>query len=103
MEKPIATRTLYVMGEKEKKCIVEIFAPLKNQYGAYDCEVRISNAPEGLDKMLIGGTDSYQALKLAIETLHTMVNAFNKNYMDSKLRWHDDAKIDLGFSVSTES
>ena len=102
MEKPIATRTLYVLGEKSNKCLVEIYAPAINQYGTYDCEVRIENAPEGLNKMIAGGSDSYQALILAVKMLNGMINVYNKNYMNSKLRWFNDSETDLGFSVSSE-
>ena len=99
MEKPIATRTLYVLGENSNMCLVEIYAPTINQYGTFDCEVRIENAPEGLNRMVAGGSDSYQALILAVKMLDGMINAYNKNYMNSKLRWDDDANLDLGFSV----
>lgn len=52
--------------------------------------------------MFIGGTDSYQALILAIKSLHTMVDVFNKKFLSSKLRW-EDGSDDLGFAISTDT
>ncbi len=102
MKNAFASRTLYVAGKSTTKCIVQIYAPVLNQHGTFDCEVQIENAPEGLNKMTAGGSDSYHALLLAIKMLHGMINVYNTNYMDSKLRWVDDSESDLGFAISTD-
>lgn len=99
--KPIASRTLYVVDNPTTTIVVEIFEPKENLSGAYECEIRIQDAPEGLGRMVAGGSDSYQALLLGIKMLSTMVDVFNTDFMDSKLRWHDDSVLDLGFNVST--
>ena len=102
MSKPIATRVLYNVEDKSEKYSVHVFAPVLTPNGVYQCKIRIDGAPEGLNEMDIGGTDGYQALLLAIESLYEMVEVFNKNFMNSKLRWNEDSVLDLGFSVSTD-
>ena len=102
MTKPIATRTLYEIDNPEKTYLVEIFAPKLSADGLYRCEVRIEHAPQGLNQMFIGGSDSYQALILAIKSLHVMVDVFNKKFLGSRLRW-ENGSDDLGFAISTDS
>ena len=100
--KSIANRVLYIVDEKSKKCNIEIFSPVTKPDGFYYCKIKIENAPEGLDSMEISGTDSMQALLLAVGCLDAMVTTFNERYMNSKLRWEDDTILDLGFSVSSD-
>jgi hypothetical protein len=103
LNKLVATRILYDVSDKTKKYNVHVFVPNLIADGSYECEIQIENAPDGLNHIAVGGVDSYQALLLAIKTLHTMVEVFNKKFLKSKLRWQDDANFDLGFSISTDS
>jgi len=96
---PIAERIYYHLGNKSKKVIVEIFKPEKSaESGMYLCEVRIKGAPVGLDRMDVGGFDSYQALLLAFGFAKTMIEKYNSEHLDSALRFQSDSDEDLYLS-----
>lgn len=103
IQKPIAIRSLYDVGDKNSVYKAIIYAPVESPDGMYRCLIKLEGAPEDLVEMNAGGVDSYQALLCAVRFLHVHVKVFNEKHMQGRLRWVDDTDIDLGFSINTDS
>lgn len=96
-EEPIAVRTLHLEGDRSKTFRVEIYRPVLVD-GVWRCLFVIEGAPENIGRVSTAGSDSYQALRMAMEGLPSFVEMFNKQFMNSKLRLHPGEE-DLGFDL----
>lgn len=92
----IATRKLFRADDSAIIVVAEVFAPYFDESrNSWSCEFKLSNAPPGLAQMTMGGSDSYQALKIALETLKTHIEILNERHMDNQLRYLDFSDPDL--------
>lgn len=99
----IATRELSLEGDPSKKIKVEVFQPYLRADGLYRCDFSIEGAPKDLSNLHVGGADSYQAICLALSTISTIVDIFNREYCDSKLRWMGNENLDFHFSTELDT
>ena len=85
----IAERTLYVMGDGNRKIQIRIGCPEVSEKD-FKCSFIIEGLPDEKNVKSAYGVDSIQALALAFQKISYLLNFHNKNTFDGKLRWLDD-------------
>lgn len=101
VEPVIARRTLYVIGQQHKQISVLIGKPRYDQtLKDFICPFSINGVQQNPFKHAGVGVDELQALISAISSVGSLLENFNREKLNGKLRWlSDDEPLDENFGV----